>query len=410
MNRCVVVVILCCVPALARAQDQKEVATFSIVACDTTGGFLGVGVQSRVVSAGSIVPAAEAGVGAIATQAAANVGYKADALGMLREGRSAEEVRAHFIRSDSGIHRRQFAVADGRCRFAAFTGDSTLAWAGHRVGQHYSVQGNILTGAEVVEAMARAYEDAESRGLPFGQRLLASLKAGQAAGGDRRGRQAAGLLIVKPDAGYGGGDDRYADLRVEDHPEPILELERIYGIWMSLFHPNDHFLPAGSEPFGAPTGPHICTLRNRLARLGFGTASEARSCAFDEEVITALKAFQRAHGLPEQPRLTPEAAAKLNELSRLSSSRFKGSESLKDSISRGTRGVRVVENGHPGSHHEGEAELGRDAPDRSEPLRGLKSIFTAETRHRNRREIFSRDSTYHSLPLSNSLRLCGQCC
>ncbi len=304
-----------CVTAVASTQEQPGVSTFSIVACDTTGGFLGVAVQSRVVSAGSIVPAAEAGAGAIATQAAANVGYKTDALRMLREGRSAEEVRAHFVRTDPGIHRRQFAVVDGRCGFAAFTGDSTLAWSGHRVGQHYSVQGNILTGVEVVDAMARAYEDAESGGLSFGQRLLSSLKAGQNAGGDRRGRQAAGILIVKANAGYGGGDDRYADLRVEDHPEPILELERVYGIWMSLFHPHDHFLPVGSEPFGVPAGPHICTLRNRLARLGFGAPAELRSCAFDEDAITALKAFQRAHGFPVQPRLTPEAAARLNELS-----------------------------------------------------------------------------------------------
>lgn len=314
-RRLLLVGLLCFVTVAARAQQQPEVATFSIVACDTAGGFLGVAVQSRVVSAGSIVPAAEAGVGAIATQAAANVGYKGDALRMLREGRSAEEVSAHFVRTDPGIHRRQFAVVDGRCGFAAFTGDSTLAWSGHRVGQHYSVQGNILTGVEVVDAMARAYEDAELLGLPFGQRLLASLKAGQAAGGDRRGRQAAGLLIVKANAGYGGGDDRYADLRVEDHPEPILELERVYGIWMSLFHPDDHFLPVGSEPFGVPAGPHICTLRNRLAHLGFGTPVQVRSCAFDEDAIAALKAFQRAHGLPVQARLTPEAAARLNELS-----------------------------------------------------------------------------------------------
>lgn len=299
----------------AHAQDHHPpLSTFSIVACDAEEGFLGVGVQSKVVSAGSIVPAAEAGVGAIATQAWANVGYKQGALRMLREGSSPEEVREEFVRTDPGVAQRQFAVADHRCRLAAFTGDSTLAYAGHRVGRGYSVQGNILTGPEVLEAMGLAYEEAESAGRPFGERILAALKAGQAAGGDRRGRQGAGLLIVRPGGGYGGGDDRYADLRVEDHVEPILELERVYDVWMSTFHPADHFLPAGSKEFAAPAGPHVCALRDRLARAGFGTPAERGSCPFDEEVISALKEFQRAHGLPVRPALTSEAAARLNEV------------------------------------------------------------------------------------------------
>ncbi len=303
-------------PSAAYAQaDTPTLSTFSIVACDPASGFWGVAVQSRVVSAGSIVPAAEAGVGAIATQASANVGYKRQALELLRQGRSAEQVRAELVRTDPGIAHRQFAIADRECRIAAFTGDSTSAWAGHRTGRHYSVQGNILTGEDVVQAMGRAFERAEAAGLPFGERLLASLKAGQDAGGDRRGRQGAGLLIVKPEGGYAGGDDRYADLRVEDHVEPILELQRVYDIWMSLFHPDDHFLPNGTRPFAAPQGLYVCTLRNRLARAGFGTAATATSCAFDEEVISALKEFQRANGLPVRPALTPETAAKLNEMS-----------------------------------------------------------------------------------------------
>ena len=310
----IVAALLLNIASAARGQEHPIVSTFSIVACDSVSDFLGIAVQSRVVSAGSIVPAAQAEVGAIATQANANVGYKAEALRMLRERRTPAEIKAYFIRTDSAVQTRQFSIVDNRCRFAAFTGDSTLAWAGHRVGRHYSVQGNILTGPEVVDAMARAYEEAEAQRLPFGERLLASLRAGQDAGGDKRGRQAAGLLVVRPRGGYGGGDDRYADLRVEDHPEPILELERVYRVWMSLFHPDDHFLPNGSEGYGAPTGPHICTLRNRLAQLGFGTRTDRQSCAFDEEVIAALTSFQRTHGFPVQPRLTPQAAAKLNEL------------------------------------------------------------------------------------------------
>ncbi|MBI4545375.1 MAG: DUF1028 domain-containing protein [Gemmatimonadetes bacterium] len=300
-------------PAAAAAAQAPELSTFSIVACDTANGFLGVAIQSRVVAAGAIVPAARAGVGAIASQAAANVAYKEQALELLRQGRSPEEVRSEFLATDSGIRRRQFALTDARCRFAAFTGEGALPWAGHKVGAHYSVQGNILTGPEVVDAMARACEEAEAAGLPFGERLLAALKAGQRAGGDRRGRQGAGLLIVKEKGGYAGGDDRYADLRVEDHPEPILELERVYRVWMSLFHPADYFVPHGREPVAAPAGPHICELRRLLARAGHGKppADSAGSCAFDDEVVAALKAFQRAQGLEPRAAVTPELAARL---------------------------------------------------------------------------------------------------
>jgi uncharacterized Ntn-hydrolase superfamily protein len=308
------VLLLTATAAVGGAERHPELSTFSIVACDTVNEFLGVAIQSRVIAAGSIVPAAEAGVGAIATQAFANVGYKTDALRMLREGMTPEQVTAEFVRTDPRIQTRQFALVDDGCRFAAFTGDSTIAWSGHRIGAHYSVQGNILAGPEVVEAMATAYEASEARGLPFGERLLEALKAGQHAGGDTRGRQGAGLLIVRPGGGYAGGDDRYADLRVEDHAEPILELERVYRLWMSLFHPADHFLPDGTAGFSAPAGPHVCTLRNRLAELGHGTPTTQATCAFDENVIPALRSFQQAEGLPEQPALTPEAAARLREL------------------------------------------------------------------------------------------------
>jgi uncharacterized Ntn-hydrolase superfamily protein len=232
----------------------------------------------------------------------------------MRQGRSPQEVLEEFRRTDPGIARRQLALIDEECRTAAFTGDSAQAWAGHRTGAHFSVQGNILTGAEVVDAMARAFQEAETARRPFGERLLAALKAGQAAGGDRRGRQGAGMLIVKKGGGYGGGDDVYADLHVEDHVEPILELERVYNVWMSLFHPTEHFLPNGSQPVAAPAGPHVCLLRNLLAKAGHGTATTAQFCALDEEVIVPLKAFQRANDLPVTPSLTPQTAAKLREV------------------------------------------------------------------------------------------------
>lgn len=312
--RLAALLLLAAAPAMAQGGDPPSLSTFSIVACDPANGFWGVAVQSRVVGAGSIVPAAEADVGAIATQAAANVSFKRRGLEMMRAGRTAEEVRAEFVRTDPGIARRQFAIMDKECRVAAFTGDSAQAWAGHRTGPHFSVQGNILTGPEVVDSMASAFQAAEAAGRPFGERLLAALKAGQAAGGDRRGRQGAGMLIVKRGAGYAGGDDVYADLHVEDAPEPILELERVYGVWMSLFHPEDHFLPNGSVGVSAPSGPHICALRNLLARAGHGTPTQAQSCAFDEEVIPALKAFQRAQNLPVRAALTPDVAARLRQV------------------------------------------------------------------------------------------------
>jgi uncharacterized Ntn-hydrolase superfamily protein len=302
-------------PAALQGQEGSEppLSTFSIVACDAEEGFLGVAIQSRVVGAGAIVPAAEAGVGAIATQAAANVAFKADGLRLLREGLSPTEVAERFRATDPGIENRQFAVIGLGCDVTAFTGDETLSWAGHRTGAGYSVQGNILTGPEVLDAMATAYEQAERDGHPFPERLLASLKAGQEAGGDRRGRQGAGILVVREGAGYGGGDDRYVDLRVEDHVEPILELERVYGVWMRLFHPADHFLPAGSEPIAAPRGPHVCLLREMLAAAGHGTAPEEgqSACWLDAMTIEALQAFQRAEGLPERPALDRETAARL---------------------------------------------------------------------------------------------------
>ncbi|MDF1502547.1 DUF1028 domain-containing protein, partial [Roseisolibacter sp. H3M3-2] len=255
------------------AQDAPPtLSTFSIVACDPADGFLGVAVQSRVVGAGSIVPAAEAGVGAVASQAAANITYKPRGLALLKQGRTPEQVRDEFLRTDSLSARRQFAVMDAKCHVVAHTGSGTSAWAGHKVGRHYSAQGNILAGPEVVEAMGKAFEEAEAEGRPFGERLLAALKAAQSAGGDRRGRQGAGLLIVKPGGGYGGGDDRYADLRVEDHVEPILELERVYKVWMTAFHPLDHFVPNGFEPIAAPAGAHVCALPAMLAREAHGGA------------------------------------------------------------------------------------------------------------------------------------------
>jgi uncharacterized Ntn-hydrolase superfamily protein len=278
--------------------EAPPLSTFSIVACDPATGQLGVAIQSRVVAAGAIVPAAQAGVGAVASQANANVTFKPRALQLLSEGLSPEEVKQRFIDSDSLIQSRQFAVIDAECRVANFTGSGNIPWAGMRSGDNFSAQGNILTGPEVVDSMTAAFLRAEETGKPLAERLLDALKAGQAAGGDRRGRQGAGLLVVQAGGGYGGGDDRYIDLRVEDHVEPILELERVYRVFMSVFHPNDIYQPLGSRTIFPQRGPDIRELQQRLADLGYYEGE--LNGRLDAATLTALEAFQTDRGLSER--------------------------------------------------------------------------------------------------------------
>lgn len=208
------------------------VATFSIVAYDAETESWGIAVQSRVVGVGAVVPWARAGQGAVATQAYANVAYGPDGLALLAEGMSAEEVVAALIEDDEHRASRQLGVVDAQGRAAAFTGEDCMDWAGHRVGDGYCVQGNILAGAGVVDAMAEAYEASEG---DFGDRLIDALVAGQEAGGDRRGRQSAALYIVKAEGGYAGGNDRYRDIRVDDHETPIVELRRVYHLHRRVF-------------------------------------------------------------------------------------------------------------------------------------------------------------------------------
>ncbi len=286
-------------------------STFSIVACDPASGQLGVAIQSRVVAAGAIVPAARAGVGAIASQANANVLYKPRALMMLAEDASPEEVKRHFVATDSLIETRQFAIIDAECRIANHTGTDNLAWAGMKNGEHYSAQGNILVGPEVVDSMAAAFERAEQLGKPLAERLLDALKAGQDAGGDRRGRQGAGLLVVQEQGGYGGGDDRYIDLRVEDHVAPILELERVYRVFMNVFHPDDVYQPLGSRRIVPERGPDIRELQERLAELGY-FAGEITS-RLDAATLNALEKFQSDRGLAERGFVGRRTVAELQK-------------------------------------------------------------------------------------------------
>jgi uncharacterized Ntn-hydrolase superfamily protein len=216
------------------------VATYSIAACDLEAGQWGVATQSKFVAVGSVVTWAEPHVGAIATQAYANPRYGPDGLSLLREGASADEVAERLTSADDGRDHRQVGIVDGRGRAASYTGSECLDWAGGRAGPGYAIQGNILVGPQVVETMEQAwlsFEDtAASASLRLARRLFAVLAAGDAAGGDRRGRQSASLAVVGLDGGIGPvaargqGADVVVDLRVDDHADPVGELGRLLGL------------------------------------------------------------------------------------------------------------------------------------------------------------------------------------
>jgi uncharacterized Ntn-hydrolase superfamily protein len=219
------------VTKMATRPERQKVdvpPTFSMVACNLAEGEWGVGVQSKFLAVGSVVPWARAGVGAVATQSFANPQYGPLGLALLEKGLSAEEVVRTLVAQDEGRALRQVGVIDKAGMAAAYTGKSCQEWAGEVIGERFSCQGNILTGPEVVQAMAQAF--ARTGGQKLAERLIAALEAGQSAGGDRRGQQSAALFVVKERGGFGGMTDRYIDLRVDDHPEPIAELRRLLSL------------------------------------------------------------------------------------------------------------------------------------------------------------------------------------
>jgi uncharacterized Ntn-hydrolase superfamily protein len=236
-------------------------ATYSIVACDLEAGQWGVAVQSKFPAVGAVVPWAEAETGAVATQALANVSYGPRGLEFLREGRAADEAVAQLTEADGERAHRQLGVVDREGRAATYTGPSCLEWAGGITGEGYAAQGNILVSEETVTALADTFEAAAGR--PLAERLLEALAAAQAAGGDRRGQQSAALYVVQKDSGYGASSDVLVDLRVDDHPRPIEELERLWGIHDLLFGqtPEDEWL--------AVDAGLAAELRERLTALGY---------------------------------------------------------------------------------------------------------------------------------------------
>src|SRR5512132_3180766 len=211
----------------------RTIATYSIAACDLDAGQWGVATQSKFLAVGSVVPWAEPRVGAIATQAYANPRYGSEGLGLLREGLSAEEVVQRLTAADEGRDQRQLGVVDREGRSASYTGSEGMDWAGGRTGPCYAAQGNILVSAETVDAIAETFE--RPAGAPLVERLLDCLDAAQAAGGDRRGQQSAGLLVVERDGGYAGLSDSIVDLRVDEHERPLEELRRIYALHQAIF-------------------------------------------------------------------------------------------------------------------------------------------------------------------------------
>jgi len=239
----------------------EVVATYSIAACDLDSRQWGVATQSKFLGVGSVVPWAEPQVGAIATQAYANPRYGPDGLALLREGLTAEQAVERLTSADEGRDHRQLGIVDGTGGSATFTGAECMDWAGGRTGPCYAAQGNILVSAATVDAIAEAFE--ASAGKPLAERLIDSLDAGQAAGGDRRGQQSAALLVVERDGGYAGLSDGVVDLRVDEHPRPLEELRRIYVMHQAIFGktPRDQWVSVDEALAGE--------LRERLAKLGY---------------------------------------------------------------------------------------------------------------------------------------------
>ncbi len=228
--------------------DADCVSTFSIVAVDLENGDVGVAVQSKFPNVRPVVPWAEAGVGAIATQSFANVSYGPKGLTLMRNGATAEEALRILIANDSARDTRQVGVVDARGNAASWTGVECFDWAGGRAGassgekgalvtgKGYAAQGNILVGKETVEAMAKTFENATGS---LADRLVAALVAGGKAGGDRRGEQSAALLVKRAGGGYDGTTDDYIDISIYDHPTPLKELERLYNLHKLFFFRSD---------------------------------------------------------------------------------------------------------------------------------------------------------------------------
>ena len=242
------------VPTEAPSHLEKIAHTYSIVAWDSATGDLGVVVQSKFPNVGAIVPWAQAGVGAVATQSLSNTAYGERGLELMASGATAEEALRAVMKSDTMLQDRQVGIVDARGNAASFSGGNTFDWSGGRVGapggkgsiaggkgqvlvgRGFSAQGNIIVSDQTVKNLAETFE--RTRG-GLADRLVAALKAGQAGGGDKRGMQSAALLVVRKNGGYLGTNDRFIDIRVYDAPDPIAELERLLALHKLHFFPSE---------------------------------------------------------------------------------------------------------------------------------------------------------------------------
>lgn len=294
-------------PAIAAPDDPDvEINTFSIVAADPETGDIGVAVATRLPAVGMYVPFVEAGVGAVSSQAIVNPQYGPQCLDLLRRGMPPEEVIAAVTTTDPRRADRQLSVVAPDGRAASYTGDANSAACGHRVGENYAVAGNLLASEDVLDAMARAFEQTEGR---LGDRLMAALAAGDKAGGDRRGKQSAAILVKRPGAYF---NDKLIDLRVDDSPQSIEELQRIYRVYMSTFLnlPGYRALAVGDR------GADVRKLNTWLAEAGYGDA-EALAKSGDEYTAATHAALEQALARDSvDVEITPAAAWRLEREAR----------------------------------------------------------------------------------------------
>ena len=295
-------------------------ATFSIAAADPATGEVGVAVASRFFAVGTVVPWAKAGVGAVATQASANTSYGPNGLDLIARGATAEEALRVLLRGDDGRDRRQVGIVTAAGDSATHSGSGCNSWAGGRRGPNYAVQGNILTGEAVVVAMEKSFLG--SAGRPLAERLLSALAAGDAAGGDSRGRQSAALLVCRAKGGYNGFTDRAVDVRVDDHADPFRELSRLVGdgrrqrpLEPRLDGVHGEALRRGAEVAGAGDGPRggrsrPCSPRSSTTSPSSGSPPVTSAGALS----AARRALQLNPKLGAQAASDPDLAAIRAEL------------------------------------------------------------------------------------------------
>jgi uncharacterized Ntn-hydrolase superfamily protein len=289
-----------------KAAATEPVATFSVVGYDPETGDLGVAVQSKFFAVGSVVPYAKAGVGAIASQAYGNTTFGPKGLAMLEQGMAVEAVMDSLLAHDPDAAQRQVGIVDANGNAFAYTGDECMDWAGQITGPNFSVQGNILVSEATVQAMARAFN--ETRGM-LGERLMSAIEAGQAAGGDSRGMQSAAILVVRKDGGYGGYNDRYCDLRVDDSKEPIVELRRIFNIWKgeALILEGYRYAEAGKWDRAFEAGRGAVAMHPEQGEPHYHLACYFSKAGMRDEALEELKvAVSRDPSLGPRAKLDPD--------------------------------------------------------------------------------------------------------